>query len=660
MENKNKTSRIERRKIEEEKEKIRMQREKELEEKRRELQKIIFNTNIKPENKKPKKESNNKSINIILSLLTVIVIGFTLFLLYISQTKINQLYYIINALFIFVIYITFLIAVKRIIHYKKNKTLIITSVLLTTMITFNILSFTDIIKLPKQSYLPEFENITQAVKWAEKNNINYNQNYEYSDSIIKYGVINQKPKAGTLTKNIKKINFEISNGPDYNKEVIIENMTNWNIDDAVNIIDENYLNNVSVNYTENNDIKKDTIIEQNKYGTVKRNDQIILNVSLGNKENLSEIKLNNLTNETLFKATLYLKRNAIDYELKYEFSKTIEKGKIISQSVTPNNTVKPGDKIVLTVSKGKAIKIPKLKNMKMSEITNWIIKNNLKLKYTDKYDNKIKKGKVISANYKKGDIVEEDTTIEIIISKGKLKMPEFKTLQEFKQWAEKYEIKYEIKEEYNDEKEIDDIIKFSVKTNKTINPNNPIIVYVSKGKAIIVPDFSNKTKNAVTKTCNELGINCTFNTEYSTTVKEGNVISQNIKAGEKIKKGDTIIINIATNNKNKVTKSSNNNNSTNSNKNNTTTKPSNNNQGGNQTKPSCDRTKKITITKQSSLNGSSVSETLKNYQNAYPNIKFTVVTKPSAKGVTGMVHESQPRTIEANYCDTYTLIIIQN
>lgn len=563
-------------------------KEQELAERRQELKKVIFDE----KEKKNKKVKKHKSTNLFLSLLTVIVFGFISFLLYLSQEKINQLYYIINAFLILIIYITFLIAFKRTLFYKKSKMIILTSFLTILMFAFNVLDFTGIINLPKQSYIPEFENINEAISWTEKNNIEYTQSSEYSDNIVKYGIISQNPKSGTLTKKIKKVNFEISNGPDYNKEVIIENMTDWSIDDAVNIIDENYLNNVTVNYTENEEVEKDIITEQNKYGTVKRNDEIILNVSLGKADELTDVKLNNLTNETLFKATLYLKRNAIDYELKYDFSDTIEKGKVINQSVKPNETVKPHDKITLTISKGKAIKVPKLKNMKMSKVIKWLTENNLKIKYNEKYDNKIKKGKVISANYKKGDIIEEETEVEITISKGKLKMPTFKTLDEFKTWANKYGVNYEIKEEFSDEKDLNNIIKFSVKTNKVLDLNEKIIVYVSKGKAITVPDFSNKTKSNANKLCSDSGLTCSFVTEYSTSVQEGNVISQSIKSGEKISASDTIVISIATTNKAKVTKSnsstsnknSNNNSSSSnssSNKNNSSSSNKSNSSGGN-------------------------------------------------------------------------------
>ncbi len=599
------TSRTERRKIEEELEKRNAAKEKELEAKRQELKSIIFDDSPSKKQKKenvykrelPKNNQTNFDeetpkkkptiVNIILSLTMVITLAFSSYLIYDSFNQVDQVYQIINAIFIFITILVFLIAFKRTYHYKKTKAIILTAICLIALMGLNGLVLANIISLPKQSSIPDFSNktLTEAIEWAETNNIKYEQNFEYSDNISKYNIINQDVKPKTLTKNIDKINFEVSNGPDYNKEVLISNMEGWNIDEAVKVIDENFLNNVTVNFEENKEIARDTIMEQSKSGNMKRNDAITFKVSLGDKEALKPITLKELKNMTLFKATLYLNRNAIDYELKYEFSDKIAKGKVISSSIKKGTKVSPGDKITLTISKGKKIIVPELKNMKMSKVTKWMIENNLKINYSDKYDNEIKSGHVIEATYKKGDIIEEETTVGIVVSKGKLKMPKFNNITDFKAWADKYKIKYEIKEEFNNDIKKGDIIKFSVETNKTINPDEGVIVYVSKGKAIEVPNFIGKTKSEIQKTCNQLGINCTFVNEYSNTVKEGNAISQSIKSGEKISKGDSIQISIATKNKNNVSKPSTNN--SNNKPSGGSSNGSSNNSSGNNSTPKC-------------------------------------------------------------------------
>ncbi len=678
------TSRTEKRKIEEELERKNLAKEKEMEAKRQELKEIIFDNassnkksiykrelpknEVQSEKDVPKKKTT--ATNIILSFTMVIALAFSGYLIYDSFNQVNQIYQIINAILIFLVILSFLIAFKRTYHYKKTKATVLTALCFIGLMVFNGLALTNIITLPKQEAVPNFNNetLSKALEWAEANNVKYEHSFEYSDKIEKYNIISQDVKPETLTKNIDKINFEVSNGPDYNKEVIISNMESWNIDEAVEVIDENFLNNVTVNFEENNEITRDTITEQSKSGNMKRNDALTLKVSLGNKDNLKPITLKEMKNMSVFKATLYLNRNAIDYELKYEFSNKISKGKVIKSSVQKGTKVSPGEKITLTISKGKKIVVPELKNMKMSQITKWIIENNLKINYSDKYDNKIKSGRVIEATYKKGDIIEEDTTVGIIVSKGKLKMPKFNNITDFKIWADKYEIKYEIKEEFNNDIKKGDIIKFSVETNKTINPDEGIIAYVSKGKAIEVPNFVGKSKSEIQKTCNELGINCTFVNEYSSSVKEGNAISQSIKSGEKIAKGDTIQINIATKNKNNVTS-------------NTTSKPntSNSNSSSNSSSSSSGSSGTGTSTTppktfnnifiqtgwlsstDPNTNCTTIKTNIRNLTSSKVNI--TCTTRTSIDGrAKGKIHEDSPYQANKKYSftenKTYTFILV--
>ncbi len=551
--------------------------EKELEKRRAELKNMLYNdekqtrTNYTSTNK-PKK---NIFTRIIMSISVVCALAFLIYMILDSTDKINQLYQIINS------FIIFLLVIFISIYYKtrKNGIQIINCLLLMILMGFNVLVNTNILTLPTQKTVTDFTNksLTSGIKWAENNNIKYDQTFEYSDTIKKYNVIAQNKKENTLLKNISSIDFIVSKGPDYNKEIILSDMSGWNIDDAVSIIKENLLNNVTVNFEENTDVKKDTIISQSKTGKMKRNDTLIFTVSLGSKDSIKQVKMKNLTNKSLFDACLFLNRNLITYEIKYEFSNKIDKGNIINTSVKKGTTVKPNDKIILTVSKGKKITVKDFTNKSLSQATKWAILNNLNIDYSDEYNDKVKQGNIISMTYKQGDVIEEDSTIKFVVSKGKLKMPKFDSLASFKAWADTYKVKYEVKEEFDDNKAQGDIIKFSVQTGETIKDN--ITVYVSKGKAIKVPDFSGKTKSTIQKECDSLGIICSFSSEYNTKVSNNTIISQSIKKGEKIAKGDTINIVLATNKKENVTKTTSSSNKiyTSSNKQNSSNNTSNNN-----------------------------------------------------------------------------------
>ena len=685
MENKNMnntsyTSRTERKQFEEELKNKQLEKEKELEVKRQEIKNILFDDDKKNIYKNPRKrektvanqiENNEKrkkpkAANIVLSLTYVISIILFLYLIIDSSNQIDQIYQIINAFLLLIIVTCFLISFKKSFFKNKSAPTVITSIVVLGTIAFNGLYMTDVISLPTQSYLPNFEseNLTKAINWTEENNIKTDQNFEYSDTTQKYSVISQSEKAETLTKNLNTVDFVVSNGPDYNKEVILADMTGWNVDDVLDFVEENFLNNVTINFEENDSVDKETIIRQSTTGTIKRSDSIIFTASLGNKEDLSPIKLEDLTSKSLLRASVYLGRNGIQYELKYEFSDEIEKGHVISSDPKKGTTVNPDEMVTLTISKGKEIKVPNLKNKTMAYVTKWMVENNLQINYSDRYDTEIESGRVIESNYKEGDIIEEGTTVDVTFSKGPLKMKKFDNINDFKSWADTNGIKYEIKEEFNSDVEKDKIIKTSIEEGKTINLDDTITVYVSRGEAVKVPDFSGNTKSEAQKACDNSGLSCSFTEEYSSSITSGKVIRQSVAAGTEIAKDDKITITIATSNRNTSSSSSKNNSSSSSSSSSNTSRPSggNNSSSGGSSGGStntCDRNKTVTVVKQSSLNGDSAQATLRNYQNAYPGIKFTYTERASQKGSPGMIHQDMPNSFTANYCDTYTLIIIK-
>ena len=287
----------------------------------------------------------------------------------------------------------------------------------------------------------------------------------------------------------------------------------------------------------------------------------------------------------------------------------------------------------------------------MLEITKWVIENKLKLEFSNRYDDSIKTNKVIDVNYNNGDEIEEKTLIKVTISKGKLVMLSFDSLDEFKSWANKYNINYEEKFEFSNEIPKGKVIKYSHKTGDTIKNGDTIAVTISEGKKTKVPNVLGNTKSEAIKKLEKAKLN--YNIVYENSNEEKNkVIKQSLASGSEVGENATITLTLS-NGKKPV-----NNNSSSSNK--------HNNQGSNSgnTKPqeTCDRSKTITITFQGSLNGSSLSDTSANYRRAYPNIKFSFVGKASDIGNNGMVHKDSTSkgSFEANYCDTYTIYIVQN
>ena len=499
-------------------------------------------------NIKKKRSILSISMGIIYIIMLFLSIGYLIYNIAFAGDKTNQLYLIINSLIMVMIIIVFMITMFMDNDKTRKIMSIITSLFFISFVSFNFLVTTNSINLPVQATLQNFadENISEVIKWASANKVTIEQSYEYSDNVEEYHIISQSIVPNTLLKDVKKINFVISSGPNYDKQIILSNMIGWSIDDALKSINENFLNNVSIDYVINDEIEKDVIFLQSIKGQMRRNDLLNLKVSLGSTGSLTPLAMIDLKNLSLFDATLWLKRNGIPYKLEYEFSTKINRNYIISQSEKEGNMINQNENTVtLIVSKGNEINVPDIQKMTVDEVTKWVIENNLKIKYTDQYDANIEFGKIINVNYKVGDKIEEGTTIDLITSKGQLRMPTFSSINEFRDWASKYSIKTEEKNEYNDKIKKGSIIKFSHQENDVISPTDTIIVYISDGSPITIPNFVGKSKSTILNNCHSLGLNCTFYySGYSSTGKDV-AVSQNKKSGSTVISGTYVNVGLS-------------------------------------------------------------------------------------------------------------------
>lgn len=499
----------------------------------------------KTNNNSIKIKKKNKLYAIVTTITLLISIAYVTYCLLITDNIITNIIHV--SIPIFVLLISFVIFISSLKAKEKNNLFFIVSFIIILFIGFNIVSDVGILKLPEEEKITSYTNIPYKTlnEWATKNNIEIEAEYEYSDEIVKGNIIRIDVNEGTYVKDIKKIKVTISEGPDYDKLIIIPSMIGWNIDDVVKYIENNHLINVNINYEKDNS-EKDTVIKQNKNGELRRNQEFVLVVSYGIEELEENIDMIDLTNMSLFNATLWLKKNGIKYSIEYEFSDTIDKNIVISQNINANTNISINDdSVILNVSKGKSINVPNLLKMSVEEVTNWVTQNKLKIEFDEIYDEEIETGKIIKANFNENDHIEEGTLITITISKGQIKMLQFNSLYEFKEWANKYNINYSESYEYSNTISKGNVISYSYDVNDIVDPDGVIYVKVSLGKAISIPSFIGKTKTEASSICNNLGIRCTFSTGTYTNYNTNIVYSQSKNQGTKVASGTSITLTIS-------------------------------------------------------------------------------------------------------------------
>lgn len=479
-----------------------------------------------------------------------LIIAFIAFIAYLTVELMhfksfnNFLPQLFGSILILLFLICFIVISSK--NKKQHSIVIIGSILIIIYSVINILITLNILNLPKDDYVPNFYNkiVLEVTDWKNKNNIKIIENYEYSDTILKDYIISQDVQAPTLTKDIKELVITISLGPDLDKEVIVPSFVGLKYEDVLKYIEENHLSNVKIEY-QKSEKDPDTVISQSKSGTMKRNSEIVITFAKSSEE-LDEIEIIDFTGKTLLYAKSWLEKYGFKVETIEDYSDEIESGLVMNQSAKEETKNPNEDTITLTISKGKQILAPDIASMTIEEINKWAIENNVKIKYNEEYNDTLPLGDVIKTSTQQGDVIDSSKTVEITISKGKLEMIKLTTVNEFINWAEEENIDYQVNYENSDTVKKDEIIKCSHDTGSLIKNDDTVIVTVSKGKVISIPNFVGMEKSEIKSKCSSLNLSCNFKTGgYTESTKAGIAISQSKSAHTKVSEGSSLTITLS-------------------------------------------------------------------------------------------------------------------
>ena len=202
------------------------------------------------------------------------------------------------------------------------------------------------------------------------------------------------------------------------KEVQVPDVTNLTEAAAKIKLADAKLSVTDVIPVQSDEVESGKVIETNpKAGsTVKEKSKITIKVSSG-KEAVTMKDYRNKTYET---ARDELKKLGFTVEKKEENSDSVEAGKVISQSIAPNQKVEGKDTVItLVVSKGEtSIKMANLKGYTREGAIEYASSNNLNLTITEE-ENDATVDTVISQSIREGSDIKKGTPLTIVLSKGK-------------------------------------------------------------------------------------------------------------------------------------------------------------------------------------------------------------------------------------------------
>lgn len=244
-----------------------------------------------------------------------------------------------------------------------------------------------------------------------------------------------------------------------------------------------------------------------------------------------------------------------------EFNFEHDKGLVVSQSIDEGSNVGKDAKITFVLSKGadpdEAVAFPDIMNMTNSELKDWISENKLtKTKISTEYNDTIEKDAVISFELK--NVEEADftrgTTLNIKVSKGEQPAGTV-TLEDFKDkdkayvesWAKGKKVELVVDEVYHDTVAKGLVITQSIESGKTIKEGDVLTITVSKGKAIVLPDFTKMNAEQLTTWIADKDNSVVINQDRKRYNDDWTkyILEQSIKAGSSVESGETVFLTIS-------------------------------------------------------------------------------------------------------------------
>lgn len=244
--------------------------------------------------------------------------------------------------------------------------------------------------------------------------------------------------------------------------------------------------------------------------------------------------------------------------VKREYNFENEQEVVLSQDKKPGTKIYKNTPLTFVISDGanpeEAIKFPDIKTMSETEIKEWIEKNKLsKSRVTQEYNPTVETGRVVSYKVTGSESdFQRGTSLNVVVSKGPAPLAEVtienyvgKTFEEFRVWAEGKKLEVVKEEGYSKEVESGKIISQSLSPSTIAKEGDKIIVVVSKGEAILMPNLVGYTASMFeTWKAQNPTIKIVLKDEYNQAAT-GTVIAQSISSGTRVEKEDVVVVTVS-------------------------------------------------------------------------------------------------------------------
>lgn len=274
---------------------------------------------------------------------------------------------------------------------------------------------------------------------------------------------------------------------------------------------------------------------------------LVLGISMFSFHRLTTIQVPNFVGKEVSDVRDWGVENGVKVDVKQEYNFDTPINSVVKQVDKKGERVKKKEKFVVTASLGpdpaEHIELPDFSALSTVSAEEWVTQNKAEnVTITTEFNDKIEKDQFIKEEFKNETITRDNYKREdqliVKYSKGKevfeknISLPNFsgKSKEEVEEWLKKNDVKAKYEEVDSDKVAKGLIIEQNIAPAKKIAKKDSITFKVSKGKALIVPDFSEYNKASASE-INDLTLN--IKEHFSDTVPFGGLISQSEEAGKK-------------------------------------------------------------------------------------------------------------------------------
>ncbi len=280
--------------------------------------------------------------------------------------------------------------------------------------------------------MPDFEGktLSDVSDWAKQYDINNSSvvvKREYNFDYAEDEVISQSQKPGSKIQKDTPLTFIISNGADPDEEISFPNLREMDQDEIEAWIEENKLEKTRVATQYHASIPSGEVIKYELKSVdesdFKRGSTLNIVISKGEAP-LQDVTVVDHVGKTFEEFKTWANSKKIELVKVDGYSKDVEVGKIISQSVSAGTVIKEGSTIRVVVSQGEAIVMPNLVGYTKDMLDAWIAQNKSITVITKEEYNKEALGTVIGQSIASGTRVEET---DVVVLTTSLYMPQLMT-----------------------------------------------------------------------------------------------------------------------------------------------------------------------------------------------------------------------------------------